>query len=212
MNANDDEIPEMKEAAEEVILVGDPNRQWHAQEILDAIPPEYQFAGGDLTAYKLHIALSDSTRVRSLNRMVWVVESSEHRDSGDRIDLAQACAAVLRDAGRPLTRSEVLEQLKDWRGTGRHFQIHNSTEIISLAPGLWGLRERDLPLSSEEIAEILDCLQRCLFDADAAIHLSEIKPRLRAGGLKLVEDIDEYWIFSLVGVDSRYRIFHGGYI
>jgi hypothetical protein len=30
--------------------------------------------------------------------------------------------------------------------------------------------------------------------------------------LKLVEDIDEYWIFSLVGMDSRFRIFHGGYI
>jgi Bacterial RNA polymerase, alpha chain C terminal domain/Sigma-70, region 4 len=212
MNATDDEVKEMKEIAEEVMLAGDPDRQWHAQEILEAMPPEFQLVGGDLTAYQLYIALSDSTRVRSLNRMVWVVESSEYRHSGDRIDVAQACAALLREAGRPLTRSEIRHQLKDWRGTGRHFQIHNSEEIISLSPGLWGLRERDLPLNHQEIAESLACLQRRLAEDGVSIHLSEMKGKLREGGLKFAEAINEYWIFSLVGTDSRFRVFHGGYV
>jgi hypothetical protein len=212
MNAAEEKIAELKGMAEEIMLEGDPGRQWHAQEILEEFPDDYSFTGGAVTPYMLNIALRDSALVRSLNRMVWVVETSEYRDSKDRIDVAQACARILRDAGRPMRRTEIVEQLRTWRGVSRNFQIHCGEELIALAPGLWGLRERDLPMTSSEIAETLDILYRQLSDIGSAVHMTELKNRLREGGLSLLDDIDEYWVASLAGADSRFRVFPGSFI
>jgi hypothetical protein len=198
--------------AEEIMLEGDPGRQWHAQEILDDFPDDYSFAGGPVTPYMLAIALRDSTLVRSLNRMVWVVETSDYRDSKDRIDVAQACARILRDAGRPMRRTEIVEQLRTWRGVSRNFQIHSGQELIALAPGLWGLRERDLPMTNSEVVETLDALLRQFSKIGTALHLTELKRTLREAGVSLVDSIDEYWIASLAGTDERFRVFPGGFI
>jgi hypothetical protein len=212
MNATEEKIAELKGMAEEIMLEGDPGRQWHAQEILEEFPDDYSFTGGPVTPYMLAIALRDSTLVRSLNRMVWVVETSEYRDSKDRIDVAQACARILRDAGRPMRRMEIVDQLRTWRGVSRNFQIHSGEELIALAPGLWGLRERDLPMTKGEIAETLLVLNGQLSNIGSALHVTELRSALREAGLSLVDGIDEYWIASLAGADDRFRVFHGGFI
>jgi Bacterial RNA polymerase, alpha chain C terminal domain/Sigma-70, region 4 len=212
MNVSEEKIAELKGMAEEIMLEGDPGRQWHAQELLEEFPDDYSFTGGAVTPYMLAIALHDSRLVRSLNRMVWVVETSEYRDSKDRIDVAQACARILRDAGRPMRRMEIVDQLRTWRGVSRNFQIHSGEELIALAPGLWGLRERDLPMTKSEIAETLNALNRQLSDTCAALHLTELKGALREAGLSIVDGIDEYWIASLAGTDKRFRIFPGSFI
>jgi hypothetical protein len=212
MNVGEEKIAELKGMAEEIMLEGDPGRQWHAQELLEEFPDDYSFAGGPVTPYMLAIALHDSKLVRSLNRMVWVVETSEYRDSKDRIDVAQACARILRDAGRPMRRMEIVDQLRTWRGVSRNFQVHNGEELIGLAPGLWGLRERDLPMTNGEVVETLDALEKQLSNIGAALHLTELKKTLREAGLSLVDGIDEYWIASLAGVDDRFRVFPGGFI
>lgn len=212
LNADSDEIAAVQDAAEEVVLSGDPDRQWHADEILEQLPFDSSAGRRVFTPYDLNIILSASKRVRYLNRMVWVADSSSHRDSTDRIDIAQACARLLREAGRPLTRMEILEQLRDWRGTGRHFQLHGSPDVVSISPGVWGLRGRDLPLSAGEVASILDTLHHCLITTGKGLHQSELSCALANDGLRLADDVDSYWILSLAGTDARFRVFYGGYV
>lgn len=212
LNFSDSEMEELREAAEEVVLSGGPNRQWHAQEIIDQLPFDSGFDLSLLNPYTLHLILANTRRLRYLNRMIWVAESSEYRSSADRIDIAQACTRILRDAGRPLTRNELLASLSDWRGIGRHFQIHSTDEVVSIAPGVWGLKSRDIPLTSAEVEEILDAVARRLAQTGEGLHQSELKPALKTEGLLFANDLDAYWVLSLAGADSRFHVVNGGYV
>lgn len=212
LRASESEIFDVRGMAEEIVLSGDPDRQWHTREILRKLESTPNAPRTDFTAYDLNIILSESKRLRYLNRMVWVANSSSHRDSADRIDIAQACTTLLREAGRPLTRAELLDGLKDWRGVGDHFQLHGSEEVLALSPGVWGLRERDLPLTPSEITTFMNTLHKCLSDRGTGLHQSEIVSALVGAGFAEAEAIDPYLAISLAGTDHRFRVALGGYV
>jgi hypothetical protein len=212
LHATESEVADVREMAEDIVLSADPDRQWHTSEILERLESQDDAPRTEFTAYELNIVLFQSKRLRYLNRMVWVADSSFHKDSTDRIDIAQACTTLLRDAGRPLTRSEILERLSDWRGVGDHFQLHGSENVVAVAPGVWGLRNRDLPLSENEILQFLDCLFSCLTARGKGLHQTEVKSELDKAGFAHAAGIEPYWAISLAGTDPRFRVAIGGYV
>lgn len=209
---SEERAAEVLEAAEDLILGGDPDRQWHAREILERLPFDTAGHGDEITPYDLNFILARSKDLRYLGRMIWVAQGSSHRDSADRIDVAQACARFLREAGRPLHMTEIRKLLLDWRGVGTHFQLNAGGDLIALAPGLWGLRERDLPLPLSKCMQILDSLYARLKLTEAGVHQSEIVNTLRDSGLSVPPNMGTYWVMSLAGSDSRMRVFYGGYV
>jgi hypothetical protein len=210
--ASDEEISQIRQAAEDLVVAGDPHRQWHTEEIVAALPFEATLRRGEITSYTLNSMLAGTVRLRYLRRMVWVAESSAHRDSSDRIDIAQACSRFLREAGGPLRRTEILELLKDWRGIGKHFQLHGGGDIVAVAPGLWGLRGRDIPLTEPEIEHVLSALREYLFKGDVGVHLTEVLLACGRVDATVLDRLQPYWVLSLAGSDRRFRVFHGNYI
>ena len=57
MNVGEEKIAELKGMAEEIMLEGDPGRQWHAQELLEELPDDYSlYWGAGDTVHASHCA------------------------------------------------------------------------------------------------------------------------------------------------------------
>jgi hypothetical protein len=198
------------DAAEEI--VGRADRQWHASEIAAILREEFADLVGDLDFYRLNAVLSRSQNLRYLGRMVWVAATSDDRDSSDRIDIAQACTRFLREAGHPLSRLEILERLNDWRGIGRHFQIHFDGDVFPLEPGVFGLKSRDLPISLEQMGRMLDCVSSDLAERGRGLHASELGPVFARCGLEFANRVTPTSFHAFAARDSRLQVDAADYI
>lgn len=198
------------QAAEEVVARA--NRQWHAGEVLAALRDESPDLVGDLDFHRINALLTKSKSLRYLGRMVWVGSSSSERDSSDRIDIAQACTRLLREAGRPLSRIEILERLKDWRGIGRHFQIHFSEDVFPVAPGIFGLRSRDLPVTSDQLQQMIDCVAAALSHRQMGLHVSELAPVFSCARLDFASKVSGSTLLAFAARDARLQVDPGDYI
>lgn len=196
--------------AEAIVLGVD--RQWHAGEILESLRSEVPDLVGDIDVYGINAILTRSKELRYLGRMVWVAASSQDKDSSDRIDIAQACTRFLREAGQPLSRAELLDRLRNWRGIGSHFQIHVSEDVIPVAPGIFGLRSRDLPVSPTEMEKMLDCVDDALRKRGVGLHASELTAVFDASNLAFASRVNHATFYAIASRDSRLQVDAGGYV
>ena len=99
--------------------------------------------------------------------MTWA-EAGQDTDDRTRIDVQQAVIAIVKTAGRPLSTGEIKERLTAVRGVNEFFQIFPVDPLIRVRPGIWGINDRDVPLSREEQAELVEELIRILEENSAA--------------------------------------------
>lgn len=158
--------------AEDIVSSEAPGRQWHTSEILLELSERLESGFDGLDKYVLDIALSKSKILRPLGKMTWT--TGEEADDQSRIDLHQAVIAIVKDAGRPLKTSEIKERLTAVRGINEFFQIHPTKPLIRLQPGLWGINDRDMPLTLLEQGELVDRLVHVLEERQSGIHASEL--------------------------------------
>lgn len=159
--------------AEDIVCLESPGRQWHTSEILSELSERLDGTFEKLNKYLLDIILSKSTMIRSLKRMTWDI-AGQDSDEESRIDIHQAVIAIVKDAGRPLARSEIKGRLLAVRGVGDFFQIHLVDPLIRVQPGVWGIKDRDVPLSRSEQQELVEELVVKLHSKQSGIHTNEL--------------------------------------
>ena len=192
--------------AEDIIFAWPESKQWHCAELLELLAEQRPDLPEGLTPYLLNIVLEQSQRLNYLGRLVWTRLGSRETSTADRIDVAQAFVSLLAKAGHPLTGKELKEKLTKRRSLSPSLQINPNARMIRLAPGLWGLIDRDVGMSKQKQQVRLDVLFRILQQRQKALHLSEISDMLEAARIPLPDAVDPYLMLSLAQQDPRFRL------
>lgn len=201
-----EDLEALAEQAEDIVAEGPEGRQWHARELLNLL-----VEGGSRLAmvsnqYVLNIALQRSRQLRYLGRLVWAQQESDVTAQG-RIDIRQAIISILQDAGEPLKGREITRRLTEMRGIGQSIQLQPSWPLIRVGPALWGLVDRDVPLTPDGRAHFIAELVSLLEWRGKGIHLSEIWEVLPP-----VTGFTAEAAFSLAELDERLNVSVGQFL
>ena len=168
-----DQMLQVRTEAEEIICADGSGRQWHTSEILSELSGRLNDGFEGLDKYVLDIALSKSEILNPLGKMTWV-ETGQDTHDGTRIDIHQAVISLVKAAGHPLSTNEIKECLRVVRGISEFFQISPIDPLVRMKPGVWGINDRDVPLSREDQRELVEELVRKLEAAQSGFHTSEL--------------------------------------
>src|SRR6185437_14337122 len=102
----------------------------------------------------------------------------------------------------PLSTKDVRKQVMESRGVDKLFQIVATDPIIRVAPGVWGLNDRDLPIKRHDQGRFLNALVGLLRERGSGLHYAELErsAALKSWGLSVTA------FFSLATSDSRLRV------
>ena len=92
------------------------------------------------------------------------------------------------------------------RGVNEFFQIFPGDPLIRVHPGIWGIIDRDIPLSREEQAELVEELIQILEEKQRGIHESELS------GVLLLKGCPPYTFLSLAAQDGQLKIAESRYV
>lgn len=187
----------------------DLDRQWHAGELLELLSEHASDLPAALDHYVLNALLEQSSLLASLGRFVWVRRDASRTGEIARIDLADACVAVLERAGRPLRTEELRSGVEEVRGTGEHFMIQPGGRMTRLKSGLWGLVDRDFGLSAEQRRELTDMLHSVLTHQGKGLHLQELRETTRSSRINAPGRLTDSMILGLAQVDHRFAVARG---
>ncbi len=194
------------EQAAEIVFEGEPGRQWHTNELVTELI-ERGLAIEGMDKYLLDIALRKSGQLERLGRLVWHDVESPSADA-NRIDIRQAVIVALQDAGEPLSADQIRERVRHIRGVNGAFQIHPIDPVIRIAPSIWGLNDRDIPIKRREQPKILGALVDILAKRGSGIHESELAHSSVLASMGLTVPA----FFSLAITDSRLRTSTGRFL
>lgn len=208
----EDETEEVVSEAEAIIEEGDAGKQWHCAELFNELAERGFDYDGKLDKYILHIALSRSQLLSNLGRLVWAQKTNRKLTQADRIDVRQAVESLLQSEDGPLTAKQIRQRLSKQRGLGQHFQIHAEGRLVRLAPGLWGLLDRDLPISPREQENLTERVEARLTQTQRGIHRSELLPYLHVLNKENHKNINPVMLSSLVQKSDKIKLSSGGYL
>ena len=157
---------------EDIISGGPSAKQWHSTELYDELLNRGFEYEGTLTKYIVNIALSDSTNLVYLGRMIWGVRGIWNENADARLDVKQAIISLLEKEGRPMSTGQIRSKLIEGRGLNTHFQIWASSPLVRLGPGLWGLEGRDLDMQHARMLSYR--LLKELSVRQEGMHVSEV--------------------------------------
>lgn len=201
-----DAMADLADEAEQIVAEGTPGRQWHTSEMLAELVERGDDAATSIDKYIVDIALKRSGNLERLGRLVW--SSSNASTETYRIELRQAIIACLQDAGGPLSTSDIRQRIRSMRGVDRLFQIAPADPLMRVAPGMWGLNDRDLSIKRPDQPRIVGALVELLSKRGTGLHYSELEhsPTLAGWGLTVTG------FFSLATTDARLRVNTGRYL
>lgn len=174
---NQDERALITQDVIQIMSNGLEGRQWSLKELLETLylgdfgSSDYE---GRLDIYILDYILKQSDDLQDLGRHAYQLKQSGNTYS-KRIDLKEAVISILKEAGKPLRYEEIKQKIQTQRGLGVNFQIHPKDSLITISSGVWGLIERDLPITIEQQSELCDALEALLEKLQKGIHITEIK-------------------------------------
>jgi DNA-directed RNA polymerase alpha subunit len=186
---------------EGVVEDGQSSRQWHSTEFIELLR-EQEVLFQRLTHFSLSAVLRRFSALHYVGRQAWIAERIGRGGGHARLEVMSAVESVLDDEGKPLSAQEIHRRVRAIRGLGLHFQIHPRGRLIKLGPSLWGLKERDLYMPSDELAAALSFLDKELRRRNSALHLSEISELVGS-------DVDVWQVYGPAQIDPRFRVSAG---
>ncbi len=213
---SDDQIQSIRIELEKIITSGIKGRQWHSNELLELIKSNTNLLAQtesqkvELTRYHLDIILKTSELLIPLGRHSWQMIDKTGSDVYGRIELQDLIAAILEDNGRPLTTSELREEVKKRRGINSHFQIQEKPPIIRVKKGLFGLDGRDNAMSEADEQKVTEVLQKILGETQKGIFEDEIKPHFKNNTLIDISNFDTGNIIECARRSEYLKIAPGG--
>jgi hypothetical protein len=201
-----DQIANIAEEASSIILNGPEGKQWHAAEVL-AVLTERGVIAENLDKYAVDYCLRSAKGLQGLGRMAWRA-AVEAVHSSHRLEMRQAIEAVLVEAGRPLSTAELRQRLVALRGVNDIFQFSTVDPLIRIGPGLWGLNDRDIPITRMEQSDLFNDMVAVLHDRQSGIHVSEIAGALGGRWAQAPAHI----VMSLCNFDERLKVSLGQFV
>lgn len=208
---SDDEAALTIAETEDLIESGKAERQWHCNEICEALAERGIDFESRLNPYVVNIALQRSKSLAYLGRLMWAAAAGRKLTSVHRIDVHQAIVSLLRNERRPMNYLEIRGELAKERGLSDHFQILPRDPLIHLGRGLWGLLDRDLPLTEIEQGAVFDEIEEVLRQRQSGLHVTEIVEKLTKTR-ELSEGIDGTTLIALAQRSGRMRVSYGQYL
>ncbi len=156
----------------DIVTEGDPGRQWHTSELVQILAEREIELPSHFDKYQLDIALKQTGDLQSFGRMVW----SDGGDEGlnGRVDIRQAVVAIVKDAGSPITTSELRQRLIAVRGINEGMQFHIVDPLIKLDAKTWGINDRDIDLKREEQEKLFETVSSTLKERQEPLGIAEI--------------------------------------
>lgn len=187
------------------------DKQWHCSEICEALQErnvEYNFK---LTPYIINIVLSRSQSYINLKRMIWA-KRTDNINNKKRIEINQAIIAILKNAGKPLSRNDIRKILVSSRGLGDIYQFQAEGSLIRVGKNLWGIKERDLPFTEDEIEKLSKTILIELVKNQKGIHVTEIKSLFQDSLIcKKISD-NQILVLSIIKIKLKMKVDQGQYI
>jgi hypothetical protein len=172
----------------ENIILENPSKQWHADEIVERLGDLGLDFGERLDKYVVNHALRSSEVLVYLGKFLWALRSRDVQGTSHRISVWQAVTAMLEENAGPMRTDEIRNRLSRNRGLGAtSLLLHQADPLIRVGESEWGLLWRDVPFSESEAADVVREIEAACRSRGTGLHVSEI-----VGSLK-----------STVGVVSR---------
>jgi hypothetical protein len=206
---SDETKEEILSFAEATVSSGPEEKQWHLSEILERLAEEDLSVPSEITAYEMAIILDKSDEIICLGKNIWVSKHQEGLTNYDRIQAMDAFITILERAGKPLKTKELKRKVSEYRGINAAMQINPNEVLIRTSPSSWGLIDRDIPLSKEQILEALNFLHDRMNTNKKGMHISEIRDTLLQDGFAYPEEMDPYVFLSLCCLDERLKVHYG---
>lgn len=209
---SEEEAASVVSEAENVVLEN-PSKQWHADEIAEGLGERGLDFGGRLSKYVLNHALKASKTLVYLGRFVWALRSGSVRGKADRIGVWQAVAAMLEESGGPMRTEEIHDRLSRDRGLGStSLLLLQGDPLIRVGEGQWGLLWRDVPFSEGEAADLVREMEEVCRSRGEGLHVSEIAGALRSTAELASRVKDPVLLVSLAARTGRMKAARGGYV
>lgn len=204
---SDAEFCNLGDLAEEIVLDGPEERQWHASEILGLLADRAELQYANVDQYIVSASLNGREAVEDLGRLVWRKRGADGADTHARIDIRQALLFILEEAGHPLHTKELRKRLNEKRGTQQAFQIVPSDPLIRVGTSLWGINDRDVPIKRQDQKHLATLAKSILSNTGHGIHITEVPKYFHN-----LPAIDPEALFSLLTLDSSLRVSVGRYL
>ncbi|MDM8569198.1 sigma factor-like helix-turn-helix DNA-binding protein [Thiotrichales bacterium HSG1] len=188
---------------EKIILAGPPERQWSCNELYQKLQ-SYNF-NKKLDKYLVNIILTKSKVLKSVGRLMWIKKTTDLL----RLDLQETVFTIVKQAGKPISADEIKQLLIKQRGIDRFLTVLPTVNMVRVRPNVWGLIERDFPLTEVERLKILDIFYKNLLEQQAGLHITELKYLLIVKKVNLPDNVTDYMLLSLTQADSRFVIRRG---
>ena len=129
-----------------------PDRQWYCGELLDELREELDIPEW-LTAFGLAALIKAEGSLRYLGRLRVALPGAQEGEG--RVYIHDALEELLREAGEPVLRSELLEKLGKRVGTSEYGadMVFNRPQFVRVDRERIGLLARDVPGGAPAIAE-----------------------------------------------------------
>jgi hypothetical protein len=179
-------------------------KQWHSTEFLRLLKEKFPALPEDINQYILNMILEGSEKLTYLNKNVWARSDSD-QSSANRVDMADAFAKILEDAGKPLKGKDIKSRLEEVRGVHDSLQILANERMLQVGPDTWGLIERDVGISEDQQMEYLNILFNFLTKDQKGIHVTEVTKVLEEQ-YKLHSEVGSYTLLNLAQRDARFHL------
>ena len=170
------------------VLFSDLERQWHLSEVKVFLRGIYDINALGLNDYTIMDLLCEDDRIETLGYLSLRYRVKEHdEDVSRRLKIVETMESILEEHGAPMPTSELRAELKDRRGTPEGQQLFYKGRVIRLRKGLVGLMDRDVKLSDEEHAGLVDAL----IQANEQMGISPYSPEGIAIARTMLSEYDE---------------------
>jgi len=205
---NADEIKAIIDYTIEIIYSGD-SKQWHTNELFDLLSDSLPF-GERMTSHIINVILqSNEVELNYLGRNVWCRDDSEHISTADRVDVRQAIISILMDNNGPMSGISIVNTLKQQRGLPRSVQINPGEPLVRVDRGMWGILDRDIIITPNQRADILNSLYSYLNNSSQGISLTHMRNVFGVNQQLLEVGITPDSLYGLCQLDNRFKTAQG---
>jgi len=159
-----------------------PRRHWSCAELVD-VAADLSGAPPWLNPWTLAAMCTRRAEVRYLGRSLIALSTAPKV----RTHMRDTVVEVLTSAGRPLSRDDLLGRVMHRRAVTSFAltKVLCSPPCVEVAPGLWGLRDRDLPGGEAAARHATDVVARALAARGSGLSTARALALVRALGAPL---------------------------
>jgi hypothetical protein len=155
--------PGLAAAVEDILRIlrrGGGLRHWSSNELLEALPRRHRTPLAPIGPRGVDALLMGDGRFARTKSGSWL--AAKDGKPPPRPKVSAWAERIVANTGRPLGTDELAEIVTRERGAMPFSTFQETGRMVRVAPGTWGLHDRDLGLGVEEVARIAA-------DADAAL-------------------------------------------